>query len=48
LKRSKAKKRSVDTEEARASTVDDSLSSKRPKKKRKKGDALDDLFASLV
>lgn len=48
LKRPKAKKRSVTAEEAKVSTVEDSIPSKRPKKKRKKGDALDDLFAGLV
>ena len=45
----KEKKRRKQVEEVKVGNeVVDSTSSKRPKKKRKKGDAFDDLFSSLV
>jgi ribonuclease MRP protein subunit RMP1 len=43
-----SKKRYNATEEAKESPVQDSTTMKRPKKKRKKGDAFDELFAGLV
>jgi ribonuclease MRP protein subunit RMP1 len=45
---SKKKKRSMTTEEAIAPVAEDSNIIKQLKKKRKKGDAFDDLFAGLV
>lgn len=48
LKKSKKKKRFLPADGARGSVMEDSIVTKRPKKKRKKGDAFDDLFAGLV
>jgi ribonuclease MRP protein subunit RMP1 len=48
LKKAKAKKLSIPAEEEQTSVAEDPTATKRPKKKRKKGDAFDDLFAGLV
>ena len=47
LREAKKKKRSMVLEEVKESTIKDSTVQKRPKKRRKKGDAFDDLFDSL-
>ena len=48
LKRSKPEKRSVMADETKNSAGEDSTATKCPKKKRKKGDAFDDLFSGLI
>ena len=48
LQRPEKKIRSNLMEKAKESLLKDSTTTKRPKKKRKKGDAFDDLFAGLV
>lgn len=47
-KKPKNKKKEKKLEEPRSKAPVDSTLSKRPKKKRKKGDAFDDIFGSLV
>jgi ribonuclease MRP protein subunit RMP1 len=48
LKKPKKKKRSMIAEESPKLKTAESTPAKRPKKKRKKGDAFDDLFDSLI